>query len=165
MTPASPSPDLARIGECALAEVLNTFLSPPATVRDSANGSRVSIAPEQITSLVSLSGERLSGSVHLQLPEAFLAHAVKLLTGLDGDSADGIAIQADAAGELANMVAGRVAAQLSANGYSCSLGTPSVIRGAALPTTPEPGADYGRTNLLCAGHSLWLEIQCRYQGP
>ncbi|MHC1768942.1 MAG: chemotaxis protein CheX [Verrucomicrobiia bacterium] len=165
MTPASPSPDLARIGECALAEVFRAYASLPARVHDLADRSRVSIAPEQITSLVSLSGEELSGSVHLQLPLAFVAHAVRHLTGLDGDSADGIAIQADTAGELANMVAGRVAAQLSASGYSCSLGAPSVIRGAALPTTPEPGVDYGRTNLLCAGHSLWLEIQCRYQGP
>lgn len=164
MTPASPSPDLARIGDAALAEVLHTLLSLPATVCDSADGSRISRAPELITSLVSLSGERLSGAVRLQLPSAFVAHTVKLLTGLDGDSVDGIAIQADAAGELANMVAGRVAAQLSAHGYSCRLGTPSVIRGAALPATREPGADYGRTNLLCSGHSLWLEIQCRYQG-
>lgn len=165
MTPRSASLDLGRIGECALAEVLNTFLSLPAAVRDSASGSQVSIAPEQISSLVYLSGEKLSGSVLLHLPSAFVAHAVRLLTGLDGDSADGIAIQGDATRELANMVAGRVAAQLSANGYPCSLGTPSVVRGAALPRTPEPGADYGRVNLVCAGHSLWLEIQCRYQSP
>lgn len=165
MTPASTRPDLARIGECALAEVLKTFLSLPAIVCDSAGGSLLCTAPEPINIRVPLSGQRLSGSVNLQLPPAFVAHAVKLLTGLDGDSVDGIAIQSDAAGELANMVAGRVAAQLAVNGISCSLGTPSVVRSAALPTTTEPEADYGRTNLLCAGHSLWLEIECRYQAP
>lgn len=165
MTSASHRPDLARIGECALAEVLKTFLSLQATVCDSADGSLLSTAPEPITSRVSLSGRRLSVDVHLQLPAAFLAQAVELVTGLDGDSAEANALQEDTAGELANMVAGRVAAQLAASGYPCRLGTPSVARNATLPTAPAPGADCGRTNLLCAGHSLWLGIQCRCQVP
>ena len=165
MTPVSPSPDLARIGECALAEVLKTFLSLPATVCGSADSSLLSSAPEPITSRVLLSGQRLSVDVHLQLPVAFLAQAVEQLTGLDGDSAEATALQEDTAGELANMVAGRVAAQLAASGYPCRLGTPSVARNATLPPAPGPGSDCGRTNLLCAGHSVWLEIQCRYQVP
>ena len=94
---------------------------------------------------------------------AFVAQAVELLTGLDAESADGIAIQTDTAGELANMAAGRVAAQLAASGYPCRLGTPWVVRAAGLPTPPEPAKAHARTILRCAGQLLLLEIECGYQ--
>ena len=74
-------------------------------------------------------------------------------------------LQDDTAGELANMVAGRVAARLAADGYPCTLGTPSVSRSARLPIETQPGVDHGRTDLICEGHWLSLEIQCRYAAP
>lgn len=162
MTPASHQPDLSRIGQCALVEVLNTFLSLPATVDDSASSDRPSTTPGTITSRVPLSSQQVSAEVYLHLPAAFLAMAVELLTGLNRDSQEATALQEDTAGELANMAAGRIAAQLAASGYPCRLGTPSVVRNAALPFTPETGVAHGRTNLLCQGHSLWLDIDCRY---
>jgi CheY-specific phosphatase CheX len=162
MTPASTRPDLRRIGESAFTEVLSVVLSLPATVRNSARHSPLSVVPDQITSTVHLAGQRLSGSVQVQLPQAFVAHAVHLLTGLDGAAGDTNAVQDDAAGELANMVAGRVAARLAADGYPCTLGTPSVSRRPRSPIEIQPGADHGRTVLICEGHCLSLELQCRY---
>jgi CheY-specific phosphatase CheX len=161
MTPASNRPDLHRIGVSAFTEVLGTLLSLPVTVREATNDHPVSDAPDRISSRVRLTGQRLSGSVHLQLPPAFVAHAVRLLTGLDGDGGNANALQDDAAGELANMLAGRVASQLAADGYSCKLGTPSVSR-ALLPTQNQPAAAHGRTDLICDGHWLSLKIQCCY---
>ena len=163
MTPAAHKPDLRRIGESAFTEVLGTLLSLPATVRESATDRPVSDAPDQITSKVLLAGQRFSGSVLLQLPRAFVAHAVRLLTGLDGAARD--AVQDDAAGELANLVAGRVASQLAADGYPCKLGTPSISRGARLTAESRNGVALGRTDLICDGHWLSLEIQCCYAPP
>jgi CheY-specific phosphatase CheX len=165
MTPASNRPDLNRIGESALTEVLGTLLALPATVREPTTDSPVSAAPDEISSSVLLTGQRLSGSVHLRLPQAFVAYAVRRLTGLDGDAGNANELQDDAAGELANMVAGRVASQLAADGFPCKLGTPSVSRNARLATINQDGAAHGRTDLMCEGHWLSLEIQCGYAAP
>jgi CheY-specific phosphatase CheX len=165
MTPASNKPDLRHIGRSAFMEVLSVLLSLPATVRNSSGQRPHSDFADQITSTVLLAGERLSGSVHVRLPVAFVAHAVHHLTALDGATEEANAVLEDTAGELTNMVAGRVAAQLAADGYLCTLGTPSVSRGAGLPVETEPGMDHGRTDLFCDGHWLSLELKCRYAIP
>jgi CheY-specific phosphatase CheX len=165
MTPVTHRPDLHRIGESAFVEVLDTLLSLPATVRIPTGQGSISDGSDPITSTVLLAGQRLSGSVHVQLPLSFVARTVHRLTGLDGATPDANAVLDDAAGELANMVAGRVAARLAAEGYPCTLGTPSVSRGARLPLGSQPGTDHGRADLICAGHRLSLEVQCRYAIP
>jgi CheY-specific phosphatase CheX len=156
-------PDLRRIGESAFTEVLDTLLSLTATVRGSANDRPA--APDEISSSVLLTGERLSGSVHLRLPQAFVAYAVRRLAGLEDDAENTVELQNDAAGELANMVAGRVAAKLAADGYPCKLHTPSVSRDARLATKKQDGIAHGITELICEGHCLSLEIQCCYPDP
>jgi CheY-specific phosphatase CheX len=122
-------------------------------------------AGDQLVSRVALAGSRLAGSVQIQLPEAFIARAVRRLTGLEGAAPAGAAVLADAAGELANMVAGRVTAQLAAHGYPCTLGTPAVSRNADWPPALEPGAEHGRVEVWCDGHALSLQVQCRYAVP
>jgi CheY-specific phosphatase CheX len=165
MTPVSHRPDLQRIGEKAFTEVLDVLLSLPATLQISPSHSPLSDTPDPITSTVQLAGQRLSGSIHIQLPRAFVRRAVQLLTGLQGVAPDHNAVLDDTAGELANMVAGRVAAQLTVAGYPCTMDTPSVSRGAGSPIETRPGVDYGRTDLWCDGYRLSLEVQCRYAVP
>ena len=165
MTPAPHQPDLRRIGASAFTEVLDTLLSLSATVQESADDRPGSAALDEISSSVLLTGQRLSGSVHLRLPQAFVAYAVRRLTGLDVDAGNANELQDDAAGELANMVAGRVASQLAADGYLCKLGTPSVSRNSCLATKNQNGVAHGRTELICEGHWLSLEIQCCYTDP
>lgn len=160
MSHASQKPDLARIGECAFTEVLATFLSLPAVPRTISVQERIPNASDQVAATVSLSGDGLSATVRILLPLAFVAQAVKHLTGLQGP--EGEAIHEDTAGEIANMVAGRVAAQLAAEGYPGTLGTPSVSRSASLPVEARPGTHPGRTDLVCNGHCLSLEIHCCY---
>ncbi len=162
MTPASNPPNLHGIGERAFIEVLDTLLSLSATVRESADDRPVSAAPDEITSSVLLTGRRLSVSVHLRLPHAFIADVVRRLAGWEGDAGNACELQDDAAGELANMVAGRVANQLAADGYPCKLGTPSVSRIARLAARNQIGAASERTVLVCDGHWLLLEIHCCY---
>jgi CheY-specific phosphatase CheX len=165
MTLAANKPDLRRIGESAFMEVLGTLLSLSAIIENSASHTLRYGAPDQITSTVPLTGQRLSGSVHVQLPQAFVKHAVHLLTGLDTVPGDATALLDDAAGELANMVAGRVAAQLAGDGYPCTLGTPSAAPSARPPIKTQPGVDHRRIDISCKGHRLSLEIQCRYAVP
>ena len=157
MTQASHQPDLSQIGERAFTEVLATFLSLPATP---GFPEPVADPPGLFAATVLLAGKGLSGSVQVLLPLPFVAQAVQQLTGLAGVEQE--AIHADAAGEIGNMVAGRVATHLAAVGHPCTLSTPSVTRLASAPAQPEPGADHGRTELLCGGHALSLEIHCRY---
>ena len=165
MTPASNKPDLRRIGESAITEVLGTLLSLPTTIREREAGHPVSAAPGEVNSSILLTGERLSGSVHLRLPQAFVAYAVRRLGGLDDEAENTKELQDDAAGELANMVAGRVASQLAADGYPCKLGTPSVSCSARSATKNQDVVAHGRTDLICEGHWLSLEIQCCYADP
>jgi len=163
MTPNKP--DLHSIGESAFTEVLGTLLSLSATVRESADDRPVSAASDEISSSVRLIGQRLSGSVHLRLPQAFVSYAVRRLTGLANGAENTNELQDDAAGELANMVAGRVASQLAADGYPCQLGTPSVSRSERLATKNQTEVAHGRADLICEGNWLSLEIQCRYTDP
>jgi CheY-specific phosphatase CheX len=165
MTPASNRPDLNRIGESAFTEVLGILLALPATVRESTTDSPVFAAADEILSSVLLTGQPLSGSVHLRLPQAFVAYAVRLLTGLDSDAGNANELQDDAAGELANMVGGKVASRLAAEGFPCKLGTPVVSRGPRLAPRSQDGVAHGRTDLICEGHWLSLEIQCCYAAP
>lgn len=162
MIPDSKRPDLRHIGESAFTKVLGTLLSLSSTIRESANDRPVGAVPDEIRSSVLLTGQRLSGSVRLQLPQAFVAYAVRRLAGLDDDAENTLELQNDAAGEIANMVAGRVAARLAADGYPCKLHTPSVSRGARLATNNQDGVVHGRTDLICEGHCLSLEILCCY---
>ena len=167
MTHASSRPDLCRIGQSAFMEVLSVLLSLPATIRESSNHCPLPNVPnlDLIASAVHLTGQRISGNVEIQLPGAFVARAIHLLTGLAGDSREAIELRRDTAGELANMIAGRIAVQLAADGYACTLSTPSVSCGVGLPAETESGVDHGRTELFCDGHWLSLELKCRYAVP
>jgi CheY-specific phosphatase CheX len=165
MTPASPRPDLRRIAEASLREVLGTLLSLSATLPNSSNQGLFSRPSDQITTAVQLAGPRLSGSVHLHLPRAFITRAAHVLTGLDGSAGETDALQHDTAGELVNMVAGRVAAGLATEGYVCTLGIPSVSHSLPLPSEVHPGMNRGRTELICEGHALSLEVQCLFARP
>jgi CheY-specific phosphatase CheX len=162
MTLASDRPDLRRIGESSFKEVLKTLFALPAALPASSNHGPLSCASDQITSSVLLAGPRLSGSVHIQLPRAFIIRVAQVLTGLDGAAGEINALLDDTAGELVNMVAGRVAVGLAANGYACTLGIPSVSHGAPLPVEFESTVDHGRTDLVCDGHRLSLEVDCRF---
>ena len=75
------------------------------------------------------------------------------------------AMVAEAQRKLDALVAGRVASQLAADGYSCKLGTPSVSRDAHIATQNQNGVAHERTDLICEGHRLSLEIQCCYADP
>jgi CheY-specific phosphatase CheX len=70
---------------------------------------------------------------------------------------------ADVTGELCNMLAGRVAAILSAAGYSSNLSTPTVVRGQQLELEISPGAKACRSDWTCEGHLLTVALQFKFK--
>lgn len=157
--------DLRRIGGDAFSEVLLVWLGLPVTLRDGAGRGARRAVPENVVASVRLVGERIAGGVRLALPLAFMTLAVRRLTGHERAEPGTDELLADAAGELANMVAGRVAAQLAARGFPCALGTPMVSRDAAWPLEPDAGTDRSHLALECDGHPLSLEVRCDYVNP
>ena len=164
MTRPAHRPDLHRIAESAFRDVIDSLLPEPSTSPDPSRARPDAPAADRINSSVPLVGRALSGIVQLRLPGAFLHRAFRALTGLEAAAAGAPALLDDAAGELANMVAGRVAARLAAEGYPCDLGNPSVSRHAPPrgPGAAPTGVDQGRADLFNEGHWLSVEIDCRF---
>ncbi len=165
MTPPRHRPDLRGIGESAFMEVLSTLLRLSSTVANPATSTALSGGVDQMTSTVHLTGPKVSGSVCVQFPMSFIIHAVHIVTGVGRDTAEADGLVDDTAGELANMVAGRVAARLAEAGYVCGLGTPSVSRGSPLPIENQTTVGDGRADLICEGHRLVVDIRCHYTAP
>jgi len=163
MSSASLKPDLQRLGREALCEVLGALLDFPLTEGRSARETDAESPDGRLQGTVKLTGPHVSGTVHLQLSRAFARHAVVHLVGATHPRPPGDAEVQDFAGELCNMLAGRVAAQLRSQGYPCELGVPEVVREPPGLPEPEPGTERGRTDWTCQGHRLALEMRLRYQ--
>ena len=156
-----PIPELGRLTANAITEVLATQFKLSAIASVPAD-KPVTGTPEQcLVGSVKLTGGRVSGDVHLQLPEAFIARLVTLL----GRSATSVTDEsaADLAGELCNMLAGRVAATLAAAGYSSNLSTPTVVCGRRLELEISPGAKTCRSDWTCEGHLLTVALQFSFK--
>jgi CheY-specific phosphatase CheX len=162
MKPASDKPDLDDIGASAFREVLTVLCPGSVASRDPAVADPSFPACEGMAGSVVLTGEQVSGRVEVHVPRPFVMAVFRQLTGI-GDGGEGHdALLDDATGELANMVAGRIAARLGADGYPCTLGTPSISRGVPPPSTVQAEADCGRADLSCDGHTVSLALRCRF---
>lgn len=165
MTPTAPHPNLRRIGGEALLHVLSSLLSFRATeetpVQDTADAEDESL----ILATVALIEEHGSGEVRLQISDAFARLALGVLVGAeDTDSLTRAQID-DLCGELGNMVAGRVAAELAREGHSFTLGTPGVVRGAGWLLKEDRTARHapGATVWSCRGHRILMDVRCHFQ--
>ena len=105
---------------------------------------------------VKLTGSRVSGDVHLLLPDGFVTKLAGLLLGR---SAVNTEEAADITGELCNMLAGRVAADLTAAGYSSTLSTPEVSHGRGPDPEIALEAQTCRSDWTCEGHLFTLILQ------
>ena len=143
-------------------EVLDSLLSLSATAATGIPQTETALNHPHLVGSVTLAGAGVSGSVHLALAEEFVEHAAGILLGKNHAATRSESVINDLTGELANMVAGRVAADLGRLGFPCSLGIPSVVRGAGRAREPEPAEDRARTHWTCRGHRITLEVRCRY---
>ncbi len=162
MNSALPPPNLGQLGGRGLVEVLDTLLSLSATelTRES---EKEPIQPAvYLLATVTLIGEGGSGAIRLQVPEAFARFAADVLLGVENTESRSVEQINDLAGELCNMVAGRVATDLGREGNPCSLGIPEIVRLTPdlLHSPPAPDAYAARTDWSCKGH--WITLEVRY---
>lgn len=148
----------------ALTEVLHPWLNVGVSAAEP--GSRVpaeGIGPGWQAS-VALCGNRITGEVRLHFSEEFVREAWGRLFGEPGADSGGVEAHRDFVGELTNMVAGRVAILLGELGYPCQLGTPVVSFAAVRPGIPSHAPDTVRTEWICGGHWLTLDLRCFPEG-
>jgi CheY-specific phosphatase CheX len=155
MIDESPTPDLGRIADRAITEVLGTQFKFPAMPSSGVNRPIETSAEAGLVGSVRLKGRRFTGWVHVQLPEAL---ATKLTALLLGRGAADEGETTDMTGELCNMIAGRVAVSLAAAGYPSSLCTPTVSRGPSAFRAPLRSKIY-RSDWTCEGHLLTFVLQ------
>lgn len=109
---------------------------------------------------VSLRARDWEGVVALEFSDRFASEALQWMLGDPGDAAGA----RDFAGELVNMVAGRMAVRLESTEGTCRLGTPDVRRREDPETQEGDSSVAGRTDWNCAGHSLSLRVRSRQFG-
>lgn len=161
MMPDSSDPGLARIGREAFSEVLATLLSKSVAIRESSGIAFHDDAPDLLASTIRLIGPKMDGDIQVHLPAAFAMEVARIVTGPDASIPDTSGARIDAAGEIANMVAGRVADRLASQGFSVTLGTPVVHSTPCSRLESLPGTRGARIEVLCGEHPLMLEIRCR----
>jgi CheY-specific phosphatase CheX len=159
MKPLPSAEALHRFGGNALTEVLLAWLQFPAT--ELASGSQPATLPEPALLItVTWHGDTLSGAVQLVVPDAFANHAAQVLLGSDS-AAPTDALRRDLCGELANIVAGRIAADLRSAGHSSTLGTPTVTP-ISLPFAGDAHSpDSSFSVWRCQGFPIGLHVRCQ----
>jgi CheY-specific phosphatase CheX len=163
MIPEIPTLDLSRISASAIQEVLATQFKLSAVPVSLFEIEGAADDPCCLTACVNLHGALMSGSLRLQLPEAWVH---KINASLLGQSDAGFTSEnddTDLTGELCNMLAGRVAAALAIAGYSSTLSTPSVIRGQSLPLQADARGEISLSDWVCEGHVLRLTVLLTYK--
>jgi CheY-specific phosphatase CheX len=161
MIPEPLIPELGSVTASALAEVLATQFKLSVVASALADKLDAEQTERCLVCSVTLTGGLFSGDVQLQLPEAFVA---KLNSVLVGPNAASVTDEdaADIAGELCNMLAGRIAATLEAAGYSSILSIPSVYRGRRLEFE-NAAAKTCWSNWTCEGHLLKVASQFNFR--
>ena len=120
----TPLGDLSAASGRALREVFSKQLRLQileASVKDPLS----TVDGKLLHSAVSINGEKISGTVLLQVPEVLAHRVTEIMLGSAGDAEE----IRDVTGELCNMIAGRVKAELHASGFPATLGTPTVSVG------------------------------------
>ncbi len=162
MRPEYSGPDLDRMGEQALHSVLGTLLGLPAAEVMQVDEAAAEASGVRLVATVKLTGQRVSGAVHIHVPRGFAVQAVDRLIGGNHPEPTSDAGVEDFAGELCNMIAGQVAARMRLEGHPCELGTPETHGGSRRLPEPGPGVRCSRTDWSCQGHLLTLELQFRH---
>ena len=156
MIPMNPGLNLVPIATEAIRDVLATgFKVRPVPVP-------LDEIPEAsghgawMTSSVNLEGKESRGFVHLEISESLLDRLDESLADSRHDSSTRDSDLADLAGELCNMVAGRIGAGLAATGLLFTMNTPVVLRGRRRETDPGAGPRSSQTGWTVGGGALIL---------
>lgn len=125
----NPVPDLDSIAAAAVRDVLGIGFRLH-LVAESLDEIRESPSDAiWLTSSVNLVGTQTGGIVYLEVSEPLLDSLNQAIGGHSPDPSVRESEMADLAGELGNMIAGRIASGLTASGLCFTLSTPVVLRG------------------------------------
>jgi len=158
-TATNPLGDLSAASGRALKEVFSKQLKLQ-ILQSSVNEAGSSLEGKLLHSAVSINGEKISGTVLLQVPEALAQRVTEIMLGSQGDAEE----IRDVTGELCNMIAGRVKAELHASGFPATLGTPTVSIGQRIALQLRGEAQLSSTDWSVEGDqagSLNLQVQIR----
>lgn len=155
MISTKPDPEMDRIAAHALREVFVNQFKMPAFA---APPDESSAAADKLwlIGLVNLEGPQMRGGVRLHMSEPWLDKLNASIGNAGGDQAAKESELLDLAGELCNMIAGRIGAGLAAAGRICTLGTPVVTRGRQRQPETGPGIRCSHTHWTCPGGTLTL---------
>ena len=125
-------------------EFVNPFLGPAQMVWHKEFGVHLEVASaeavsyqyttDDITVIIGVSG-KLQGNVLYGFSDSVSTEVVRRMIGEDMDARDPMALSA--LGEIANVITGNAATELTANGYPCDISPPVIIepRGSTLTST------------------------------
>lgn len=149
--------DLERIAATALQEILSSVFAESVTATAPAAIEDATADPERVAAVAGFAGPRAQGTISLNLPHAWLKRLAGTVTGGNGDDELEDSDVRDLAGELCNMLAGRITAALAGVGIASVLRTPEVRRGWAPP--PGVGGQSFRSFWACAEGTLEMALQ------
>ena len=158
-TATNPLGDLSAASGRALKEVFSKQLKLQ-ILQSPVNEAGSSLEGKLLHSAVSINGEKISGTVLLQVPEALAHRVTEIMLGSQGDAEE----IRDVTGELCNMIAGRVKAELHASGFPATLGTPTVSIGQRIALQLRGEAQLSSTDWSVEGDqagALNLQVQIR----
>lgn len=161
MTPPGQALDLDLISSQAMREVMATQFKLVIHPASPDEAGLVAGERRWFTGSVRLEGLRMRGEVCLHLPEAWLDRLNETLGGACRDPAERVGENHDLAGELCNMVAGRICAGLASAGHAFILGTPLVVPGSQRLLEAGFGSRSSTTHWICAGGALVLTTWIR----
>ena len=139
--------------------VLETMLE----IHPSPTGQGLPSGADRISAIIGIGGDEVHGMIYVHFPRHLGEEvAGKLLDGCVGAELGDGEVN-DVVGEMCNMMAGGLKADLAEVGFEAGISPPSIIRGKGFTIDPEPGMEVSHFGFLCGKHVLDLEIHLRIE--
>jgi hypothetical protein len=149
---------LNKMAAAAMAEVLDTQLHLPGVETEKYTTDDHDTLCVQ--GHVAMHGPKFTGDIFLQIPSTFVRSVAQQIFGFADPSEVQENDLKDVVGELSNMVGGRVAAELLAEGLTCTLVPPEKTIAPRFKHVPKDDAmDFSQSHWLCEGNLISLTVQ------
>lgn len=148
---------LHKMAALAMAEVMTTQLN--INVEEINDLKDLENSHPCVKAHVIMQGVKFKGEVLLQIPEDYVRQVAQRIFGFNTTTEVSTNDLKDVVGELSNMIAGRVAAELAVEGLTCTLIPPVSYIGPRQKIINNSGAHLSQTYWLCDHHLITLEVK------
>ncbi len=148
---------LHKMAALAMAEVLDIQLHLPGVETE-----KYSLADHDtlcVKGHVAMHGPQFTGDIFLEIPVPFVRSVAQQIFGFENPADVQDADLKDVVGELSNMIGGRVAAELLAEGLTCTLVPPDKSIVTRVKHEAKDSAELSQTYWLCDGNLISLTVQ------